>query len=91
MKQIVLALLLGTLSLAQAAKLATQAAAQVDQRLSQGLMDTVKELEQLDELTTHSLEATLKNDQQVKAPKPKQQFQNIVQLPIQTDGPIMLA
>ena len=49
-------------------------------------MDTVKELEQLDEMTTHSLEATLKNDQNIKSstkkPKPViQPIQNMVQLP----------
>jgi hypothetical protein len=92
MKHIALALLLGTMSFAEAVKVSTMAQTQVDQRLSQGLIDTVKELEQLDELTTHSLEATLKKDtQQPAARKPIQGFQNIVQLPVSSDGPIMLA
>ena len=56
----VIGLLLGTMTLSEAVKVNSQAT--VDQRLSQGLMETVKELEQLDELTTHSLEATLKAD-----------------------------
>jgi len=95
MKSIVIGLLVGSLSMAEAVKVASKA--EVDQRLSQSLIETVKELEQLDELTSHSLEATLTSESVQEQSKPSQArqplFQNIVQVSSKPlgDGPIMLA